>query len=132
MQFGQCFRQEVSMNHLQLGSLDPEKTRRFYESYFGFRPTGGEHAMSFLENDAGFVLSLRKLDAPQPLPAWFHIGLRLQDPNAVRELHGRMRRENVRFARDIAEGDGWVAFYCYDPDGTTVEVSWDRPTLATG
>jgi len=115
------------MNHLQIGSGDLAASRWFYERYFGFREAFSEDGILFLRDSTGFLLALRPLDAPASLPPWLHIGFRVSNASEVKALHQAMRADGVMFARDLAEGDGWAAFYCVDPGGFNVEVSWDKP-----
>ena len=43
----------------------------------------------------------------------------------MRELYARMSAAGVRFTRELTEYDGEATvFYCLDPDGTKIEVSW--------
>ena len=112
---------------MQIGSNDIERSAEFYRSYFGFRNCGTESGIIFLRDSKSFLLAIRKLEAPIELPPWLHMGVGLNDPQEVRNLYSRMKADGVRFSRDLDEGDGWVAFYCYDPGGHIVEVSWDRP-----
>lgn len=84
-----------------------------------------------MKNPENFLLAIRKFPAPIELPPWFHMGVSLNQSKEVKDLYLRLKSDGVKFSRDLAEGDGWVAFYCYDPCGIVVEVSWDRPEVAS-
>ena len=115
------------MNHLQIGSGDVAASRGFYERFFGFREAFRQDDILFLRSSTGFLLAIRELDAPANLPPWLHMGFCMPDASEVKTLYAAMRADGVRFARDLAEGDGWCAFYCVDPGGFQIEVSWDGP-----
>ena len=79
----------------------------------------------FLENEDGFLLALDPVDAVPALPACFHLGFCLRDGHAVRELPARMLADGVELATELRDsGDEAVAFYCLDPAGYRLEVSW--------
>ncbi|HSK14916.1 MAG TPA: VOC family protein, partial [Gaiellaceae bacterium] len=66
------------MQHLALAVTDLERSRRFYETYFGFdaRPPrlyDGGVLMLFDEN--GFSLALGPVEGPVELPPFFHFGV---------------------------------------------------------
>ncbi len=119
----------MKMNHLHLKARDLEATRRFYEKYFGFRKAFDHEGAAFLIDDGGFLLAIfeyKKDDVQHNFPDWFHFGFCLTEEAEVRELYGRMRADKVGFSRPLKEyDDGTVNFYCVDPAGHKVEVSWN-------
>lgn len=117
------------MNHLHLVAPDVPAARAFYERYFDYRLQTMHGDGVFLRDADGFLLVIDPSQGNQPadFPDWFHVGFCLPDPGRVRALHDRMRADGVRFARELREfGDYAVNFYCYDPGGFKVEVSWNR------
>jgi catechol 2,3-dioxygenase-like lactoylglutathione lyase family enzyme len=115
----------VDLNHLHLHVRDLGRSRRFYETWLGFREHAWYEDLLFLRNAHGFDLALMPDPAPAPLPDWFHFGFRLESAAAVRELHERMRAAGVPFRRALHEEPELVSFRCEDPDGCAVEVYWE-------
>ena len=100
------------MKHLALPVSDQERSRRFYESYFGFDarpPRRYDGDVLMLYNADGFSLALGPTDEPIRLPAFLHFGIHVPSPEAVR----------VRFCPSRA---GWPT--------TTSSISWTA--AATG
>src|SRR5256714_5579810 len=93
------------MKHLALPVRDQERSRRFYETYFGFgaraaRRYDGDVLM--LYNADGFSLALGPTEEPIRLPAFLHFGIHVPSPEAVRAFRDRLRADGVRIAE---EGD---------------------------
>jgi catechol 2,3-dioxygenase-like lactoylglutathione lyase family enzyme len=118
----------MRMNHLHLKSHDFDATRRFYEKNFGFKKAFDHQGAAFLMDEAGFLLAIfeyEKGQARTSFPEWYHHGFCLTEEHQVRDLYAQMRRDGVEFSRQLKEWqDGAVNFYCYDPAGYKVEVSW--------
>lgn len=119
------------MNHLHIKASDLEATRKFYEMYFGFQKAFDCHEdAAFLIDDGGFLLAIFQYKPGEPkvsFPEWYHHGFCLTDESDVRDLYTKMRRDGVEFARQLKEfDDGTVNFYCVDPAGYKVEVSFNR------
>lgn len=120
----------MKLNHLHLKANNLEETRKFYERYFGFRKAFDCHDdAAFLIDDGGFLLAIFEYGNDQPrhsFPSWFHFGFCLTKEDEVRDLYSRMRADTVPFARSLKEyEDGTVNFYCLDPAGHKVEVSFN-------
>lgn len=121
----------MKLNHIHLKAKDVKRTRRFYEEYFGFRfAFQKEETLQFLVDDHGCLVAIGQYAAdqsPDLFPKWFHFGFCLDNPLAVVSLYERMKDDGVRFDRELSSKDGeWTNFYCLDPDGTKVEVSWNK------
>ena len=74
------------MDHLAIPVRDEERSRRFYETYFGFgaRPARRyDDGVLMLCNAAGFALALGRSEEPIARPAWMHFGIGLP-PSSVR------------------------------------------------
>ena len=115
------------MDHLALPVTDQARSRRFYETYFGFdaRPAkvydGG---VLMLYNAEGFALALD--DSPEPVerPAWMHFGVGLPNREAVLALRDRFVDDGVELVEEWDE-PAYVSVKCRDPDGYIVEASWE-------
>ena len=90
---------DADVKHLHLASSDHEKSRRFYERYFGFRfdstfPRGDQPAATIIRSPTGFQIYLEGASG-EGLPAWFHFGLFVESIEACRALYERMQRDAV-------------------------------------
>src|SRR5215211_6997475 len=75
------------MDHLAIPVRDQRRSRRFYETYFGFgaRPARNyDDGVLMLYNAAGFALALGPTEEPIVRPSWMHFGMSLPDRGAVR------------------------------------------------
>ena len=69
------------MDHLALPVSDQERSRRFYQTYFGFDalpPRRYDDDVLMLYNAAGFALALRPSSEPIAPPSWMHFGVGLR------------------------------------------------------
>ena len=109
----------MDLNHLHLGVDDIDASRAFYEK-LGFRGYAWHGKVLFVRNDEGFDLALAPYGRGE-MPEWFHVGCRLDSPDAVRALRGKLD-DHV-----IAGGDDpdFVWFRAADPDGYQIEVYWE-------
>jgi catechol 2,3-dioxygenase-like lactoylglutathione lyase family enzyme len=119
------------MKHLALAVRDQERSRRFYESYFGFgaRPARWyDGGVLMLYNDDGFSLALGPTSEPIRLPGFFHFGVHLATPDDVRALGARLAGDGVSIVEEWEEPE-YVSVKCLDPDSYVVEAAWE-PRLA--
>jgi catechol 2,3-dioxygenase-like lactoylglutathione lyase family enzyme len=115
------------MDHLAIPVRDHERSRRFYETYFGFgaKPARRyDDGVLMLYDAAGFALALGPTDAPISRPAWMHFGVGLPDRGAVLALRDRLAADGVDLVDFWDEAD-YVSVKCRDPDGYIVEASWE-------
>jgi catechol 2,3-dioxygenase-like lactoylglutathione lyase family enzyme len=115
------------VKHLALAVTDQERSRRFYESYFGFdaRPARRYDGGVLMLYDAeGFSLALGPTDEPIRLPAFLHFGVHMPDPESVRSFRERLRRDGVEIVEEWDEPE-YVSVKCLDPDGYVVEAAWE-------
>jgi catechol 2,3-dioxygenase-like lactoylglutathione lyase family enzyme len=115
------------MDHLALPVADQERSRRFYETYFGFGarpPRRYDDGVLMLYNAAGFALALGPAAEPIARPAWMHFGLGLPDRDAVLALRDRLAADGVELVEQWDEPE-YVSVKCRDPDGYIVEASWE-------
>lgn len=118
----------VDLNHLNLRVRDPAACDSFYREYFGFRPAFEADGGYFIRNDDGFLLALMPTATHQPLPEGFHIGFRIDTSERVTTMRDRLFADGVRVTDldDCRPTEAYVTFRCWDPDGTEVEVFWER------
>src|SRR5437867_2595999 len=120
----------MRLNHVHLAGPDLAALEAFYTRWFGFRrkPMAEEDGTVFLVDESGFLLALDEAKEAHTFPAWFHLGFCQPHPNAVRALYARMKQAGrIRFARELTEFDGEATvFFCLDPAGTKIEVSWHK------
>jgi catechol 2,3-dioxygenase-like lactoylglutathione lyase family enzyme len=115
------------MDHLAIPVRDQERSRRFYETYFGFgaepsrRYDGG---VLMLYNAAGFALALGPATEAIPRPSWMHFGVGLADRDAVLAMRDRLAADGVELVEEWDEPD-YVSVKCRDPDGYIIEASWE-------
>jgi catechol 2,3-dioxygenase-like lactoylglutathione lyase family enzyme len=115
----------MNLNHVHLAGPDVLALRRFYETWFGFRKVADHGDGAFLRNKAGFLLAIDPVKKRASFPRWFHLGFCLDTARAVRGLHARMKAARVPIVRELIDLEGEAtAYYCEDPAGTRIEVSW--------
>jgi catechol 2,3-dioxygenase-like lactoylglutathione lyase family enzyme len=115
------------MDHLAIPVADQERSRRFYETYFGF---GAEPARRYddgvlmLYDAKGFALALGPTDGPIARPTWMHFGVGLPDRAAVLAFRDRLENDGVELV-DVWDEPAYVSVKCRDPDGYIIEASWE-------
>jgi catechol 2,3-dioxygenase-like lactoylglutathione lyase family enzyme len=115
------------MKHLALPVTDQVRSRRFYESYFGFdaRPArryDGDVLM--LYNADGFSLALGPTDETIHLPGFLHFGVHMRSPDDVRAFRDRLAADGIPIVEEWEEPE-YVSVKCRDPDGYVVEAAWE-------
>jgi catechol 2,3-dioxygenase-like lactoylglutathione lyase family enzyme len=115
------------VDHLAIPVRDQERSRRFYETYFGFgaRPARryGDGVL-MLYNANGFALALGPAQEPVVRPTWMHFGVSLTDRASVISLRDRFAADGVELVEEWDEAD-YVSVKCRDPDGYIIEASWE-------
>ena len=115
------------VDHLAIPVRDQERSRRFYETYFGFGarpPRRYDDGVLMLYDAKGFALALGPTDEPIVPPGWMHFGVGLPDRETVLALRHRLAADGVEFVEEWDE-PGYVSVKCRDPDGYIVEASWE-------
>ena len=115
------------VDHLAISVTDQERSRRFYETYFGFgaRPARRyEDGVLMIYNARGFALALGPGVEQPPRPEWIHFGVALPDAGAVRSLRDRLVDDGIELVEEWDEPD-YVSVKCRDPDGYIVEAAWE-------
>jgi catechol 2,3-dioxygenase-like lactoylglutathione lyase family enzyme len=124
------------MAHLALAVHDEERSRRFYERYFGFDAEPAERmddGVLMLYDGKGFALDLKETEEPILLPEFLHFAFRgAQSPDEVREFRAQLERDGVPVTESWEE-PGYVSVKCRDPDGYVIELAWEpEPGLSAG
>jgi catechol 2,3-dioxygenase-like lactoylglutathione lyase family enzyme len=117
----------VTIDHSAIPVRDQERSRHFYETYFGFDarpPRRYDDGVLMLYDAAGFALALGTTAARIEPPAWMHFGVGLSDRDAVLALRERLVADDIDLVEQWDEPD-YVSVKCRDPDGYIVEASWD-------
>jgi catechol 2,3-dioxygenase-like lactoylglutathione lyase family enzyme len=121
----------LGMAHLALAVRDEERSRRFYETYFGFDAAPAERmsdGVLMLHDGAGFALALKETDEQISLPSFLHFAFRgATSPAEVRAFAARLRRDGVPITEEWEEQE-YVSVKCCDPDGYVVELAWEVPS----
>ena len=101
--------------------------RRFYEQIFDFKEdfVCDENEV-FLRNSFDFVLGLERVDEPETLPKWFHFGFDAKSESKLHQVLNKMKELGYPILREIQDFGDSVNFYCTDPDGTQIEVYFNR------
>ena len=115
------------MKHLALAVTDQERSRRFYETYFGFDarpPRRYDDDVLMLYNADGFSLALGPTDEAIHLPRFLHFGIHVASPDEVLSFRERLRADGVPIVEEWEEPE-YVSVKCRDPDGYVVEAAWE-------
>ena len=87
------------MDHLAIPVRDQERSRRFYQTYFGFDPKTARVAddgVLLLEGPEDVLLALGETDEPIRLPSFLHFGFRAAGaPEEVRAFRDRLAADEI-------------------------------------
>jgi hypothetical protein len=116
------------IRHLHLASRDHEVSRRFYETYFGFRfdstfLRGDQPAATIIRSPTGFQIYLEGASSER-LPPWFHFGFFVESAAVCRELYERMQRDRVAIIHPLVSAP-FTNYFFADPDEHLVQVYFD-------
>jgi catechol 2,3-dioxygenase-like lactoylglutathione lyase family enzyme len=117
----------VTFRHLALAVQEEERSRRFYERYFGFgarSPRRYPDGVLMLYDGEGFALALGPADGPPELPRFLHIGYAVSNRTAVLRLGDRLKADRVPIVEAWDE-PGYCSVKCRDLDGYVIEVFWE-------
>ena len=116
------------MAHLALAVRDEERSRRFYETYFGFDAVPAERmsdGVLMLYDADEFSLALKETKEAISLPSFLHFGFRgAASPGEVRVFRDRLQQDGVPITEQWDEPD-YVSVKCLDPDGYVIELAWE-------
>ena len=117
----------MQLAHLGLPVADMERSRRFYETYFGFDPATAQRyddGTVIIRDSAHFDLALHPCtDIGEP-PPFLHFGFRLNHADEVRRLRGVLESDQVTVI-EFYDEPTLCSLKCLDPDGHRVEVYWE-------
>ncbi len=119
----------MKLGHLALVVRNQQRSRLFYETYFGFGngPTQlYEDGVLMLRDAQGFDLALASSGAPPSVSDFVHFGFRAAGPGEVRALADRLSRDGVELVEQ-ADETTYASVKCRDPDGYVVEAYWEPP-----
>ncbi len=124
----------LGLRHVALNVRDMAASERFYVELLGmtveWRPdpdnlylTSGPDNLALHKAPAGALdEAAQRLD---------HIGFFLATPEAVDQWFAFLQAAGVRMRNDPrTHRDGARSFYCYDPDGTVVQIIYHPPVAA--
>jgi catechol 2,3-dioxygenase-like lactoylglutathione lyase family enzyme len=117
----------VTVCHLALAVQDEERSRRFYERYFGFGarpPRRYPDGVLMLYDSEGFALALGPAERPPQLPRFLHFGFTMRDRTAVLQLGERLKADGVQILEEWDEQE-YCSVKCREPDGYVIEVLWE-------
>ena len=115
------------MKHLALPVRDQERSRRFYEAYFGFDAEPArryDDGVLMLYDAQGFSLALGPTEEDFSLPGFLHFGVHLPSREHVHAFRARLAADGVPIVEEWDEAE-YVSVKCRDPDGYVVECSWE-------
>jgi catechol 2,3-dioxygenase-like lactoylglutathione lyase family enzyme len=116
------------MAHIALAVRDQERSRRFYEQWFGFDPETtwvAEDGTLLMDGPGEVSLALGEVDEEIKLPRFLHFGFRsAESPDEVRGFRDRLGEAGVEIVEFWDEAD-YVSVKCRDPDGYVIEFSWE-------
>ena len=116
------------LRHLALAVTDEQRSREFYERWFGFgvRPPQRMRdgvLMTYGPGDVSLALGPAPEGRPQ-LPAFLHFGFTIEDPADVRALRDEFEAAGLEIA-DFWDEPDYVSVKVRDPDGYVVEAAWE-------
>ena len=112
----------MRLRHLALAVTDEQRSREFYERWFGFGVAPARRypdGVLMLYGPGDVALALGPADGRPELPAFLHFGFVYDSPEPVREL--------AAAGLDVVESwdePGYVSVKVRDPDGYVVEAFW--------
>jgi catechol 2,3-dioxygenase-like lactoylglutathione lyase family enzyme len=115
------------VDHLAIPVGDQVRSRRFYETYFGFGAHPAKRyddGVLMLYNAEGFALALGPSTERIAKPSWMHFGVGLPSREDVLALRERFVGDGIELVEEWDEPD-YVSVKCRDPDGYIVEASWE-------
>jgi catechol 2,3-dioxygenase-like lactoylglutathione lyase family enzyme len=115
----------VLLRHLALAVTDEQRSRAFYERWFGFSESRRmDDGVLMLYGPGDVSLALGPAEGRPRLPAFLHFGFTFDDPSGVRAMHERFTEAGVEITGFWDEAD-YVSVKVRDPDGYVVEAAWD-------
>ena len=117
----------MRLRHLALAVQDEQRSREFYERWFGFGvapPRRYPDGVLMLYGAGDVSLALGRADERPALPPFLHFGFEVDDPAVVRELRDAFAAAELEITEFCDEPD-YVSVKVRDPDGYVVETAWE-------
>ncbi|HEV3239656.1 MAG TPA: VOC family protein [Casimicrobiaceae bacterium] len=114
----------MDISHLHLHVRDRGLAETFYRRWFRLETKSADDAITFMTGDKDFLLALMHDPAPEPVPPWFHFGVRVESAQRVRDILAAMQATGVPIVKPLYEDDTFASFRCADPDAHAIEVFW--------
>lgn len=121
--------------HAAVYVRDLDRTRAFYETYFGATANEGyhnprtglrTHFLTFPDGDAQLEIMTRPGFDARPAAeraGWIHLAFKLGTPEAVDALTERLRGDGYPVLNGPrTTGDGYYESVVHDPDGNEIEL----------
>jgi catechol 2,3-dioxygenase-like lactoylglutathione lyase family enzyme len=126
-------KQHLGMGHIALNVRDMESCEHFYVSLLGMHVEWRPDPHSLYLSSGNDNLALHKValeqfdEAAQRLD---HIGFFLPDAESVDAWYHHLSEAGVRMrSAPRTHRDGARSFYCFDPDGNTVQIIYHPPIV---
>ena len=123
--------QHLGMRHVALNVRDLAASEHFYVELLGMQVEWRPDADNIYLSSGPDNLALHKTSAEQfdeAAQRLDHIGFFLSGPDEVDEWYAFLTAHDVRMRNPPrTHRDGARSFYCYDPDGVTVQVIYHPP-----
>jgi lactoylglutathione lyase len=127
----------MRIEHVALWTVDLERLRQFYETYFGARPNAKyvnpakRFESYFLTFTSGARLEIMQrpdvlagASGAQPALGWAHVAFSLGSEQAVDRLTARLAEDGYSVVDGPRRtGDGYYESVVLDPDGNRVELT---------
>jgi lactoylglutathione lyase len=129
----------MRIEHVALWTADLERSRAFYERYFGAQ-AGKQYRSATRRGFASYFLTFPnggsrlelmtmpdlRADGGERMVSWSHVAMTVGTRGDVDELTARMGADGVRIVSGPREtGDGYYEAVVEDPDGNQVEITAD-------
>jgi catechol 2,3-dioxygenase-like lactoylglutathione lyase family enzyme len=124
----------LGLHHVALNVRDLAPSEAFYVGLFGYRVEWRPDPQNVYLTSGGDNLALHQADVGQPrdeaAQRLDHIGFFVARPEDVDAWHERLVAAGVRIRTPPrTHRDGSRSLYCFDPDGTVVQVICHPPIL---
>jgi len=129
-------RETLGMRHVALSVRDLEACERFYVDLLGMHVEWRPDADNLYLSSGSDNLALHREYGGEGWSAMGqrldHIGFFLGTPDEVDRWFAFLRDQGVRMRTEPrTHRDGARSFYCFDPDGTVVQLIYHPPVLAS-
>lgn len=121
--------QHAGLRHVALNVLDLPKMEHFYVELLGFKEEWrpDENSLYLCSGVDNLALHVAR-DTGKKSQKLDHIGLIIDTPEGVDEWYQFLLANDVRMVNEPkTHRDGARSFYCYDPEGTVVQIIYHIP-----